>query len=144
MDLVEAGSQGLGLALAAGALLAAPGARGMAGTLLAIVATAAGAALFGASLATEDHPAWPGWLAGATAALLSYVALRDLAAAARRRAGAGGIALFVSLYAIALAGLALLGPLALVAPVALVATAWLFVSRRRRSSEKHAGLRSLR
>jgi hypothetical protein len=147
MDLLEAGCQGLGLALAAGALLGAPGLRGGAGTGLAIAAAVAGAILFGISLTPEDHPAWPGWLIGAPAGLLSYVAARDLAAAAQSRAGnggAGGVALFVVLYALGLAGLSLLGPLALVSILALVGTLALLAGRRRQAGEKHEGLRSLR
>ena len=63
MDLVEAACQGLGLALATGALAGAPGLRGSAGTALALVAAVAGAVLFGLSLDAEDHPMWPGWAA---------------------------------------------------------------------------------
>ena len=147
MDLLEAGCQGLGLALAAGALLGAPGLKGTGGTVLAFAAIVAGAALFGLSLDAEDHPAWPGWIAGAFAAALAYVTARDVAAAAQSRAGeegAGGIALFIALFAAVLAGLSLLGPVALVAIVALLATAWLFLTRRQAADEKYEGLRSLR
>ena len=146
MDLFLAGCQGLGLALAAGALLGAPGVRGNAGTVLAALAAVAGALLFGASLTPEDHPAWPGWIVGAPAALLSYLVARGVSRGARSRAGgsaAAGVVGFVAVYALVLAGLALL----VVAPVALLAlagTAALAVSRQRRAAEKHAGLRSLR
>ena len=147
MDLLEAGCQGLGLALAAGALLGAPGLRDTPGTALALIAAVAGAVLFGVSLTAEDHPAWPGFLIGAPAALLAYVTARDVAAAAQSRAGeggAGGIALFVALYALALAGLSLLGPVALISIVALIATLWLYATRRETAGEKYEGLRSLR
>ena len=147
MDLLEAGSQGLGLALAAGALLGAPGQSGNAGIALALIAAVAGAALFGVSLTPEDHPAWPGWIVGAPAALLAYVTARDVAASARTRAGGGagaGIAFYVAGAAFVLAGLALTGPVALVSILALVAIVWLFATRRRKAGEKHAGLRSLR
>ena len=147
MDLLEAGCQGLGLALAVGALLGAPGQTGNAGTALALIAAVAGAALFGASLTPEDHPAWPGWLIGAPAALLAYVTARDVAASARTRAGGGagaGIALYLGAAALVLAALALAGPVALASILALLAIVWLFATRRRKAAEKHAGLRSLR
>lgn len=147
MDLFEAGSQGLGLALAAGALFAAPGLTGTPGTVLALAAAVAGAALFGSSLTPEDHPAWPGWLIGAPAALLAYVTVRDIAASARTRAGDGagaGIALYVGAAAIVLAALSLAGPAAYVSIPALIAVLWLYATRRRKAAEKHAGLRSLR
>ena len=147
MDLLEAGCQGLGLALAAGALFGAPGQTGTAGRALAILAVIAGAALFGASLTAEDHPAWPGWIAGGLAGLLAYLTARDVAAAARNRTGGeggAGIALYIAAAALALAALALLGPAALVSLAVLLATLWLFATRRRKAGEKHAGLRSLR
>jgi hypothetical protein len=147
MDLLEAGCQGLGLALAAGALLGAFGVRGSTGTLLAVIAAGVGAVLFGMSLSAEDHPAWPGWIAGALAAEFAYMTARDVAAAVQSRAGeggAGGIALFIALVAIALAGLSLLGPVALVSIVALIATLWLYAARRSQEGEKYEGLRSLR
>jgi hypothetical protein len=147
MDLLEAGCQGLGLALAAGALLGAFGVKGGTGTFLAVVAAGVGAALFGMSLSAEDHPAWPGWIIGALAAEFSYMTARDVAAAAQTRAGeggAGGIALFIAVYAIVLAGLSLLGPVALISIVALIATLWLWATRRGQAAEKYEGLRSLR
>lgn len=147
MDLLEAGCQGLGLALAAGALLGAPGVKGGTGTFLAVLAAAVGATLFGLSLNAEDHPAWPGGVLGALAGVVSYMTARDVAAAARSRAGesgAGGVALFVALYALILAALSLLGPVALISIVALIATLWLRATRRSRAGEKFEGLRSLR
>ena len=147
MDLLEAGCQGLGLALAAGALCGAPGLRGTPGTALALIAAVAGAALYGVSLSAEDHPAWPGFLIGAPAALVAYMTARDVAVAAQSRAGeggAGGVALFIGLYALALAGLCLLGPVALISIVALLATVWLYATRRQAAAEKYEGLRSLR
>lgn len=147
MDLFIAGCQGLGLALAVGALLGAPGLTGSAGTALALVAMLAGAAVLGASLTPEDHPAWPGWVVGAPAALLAHVTARDVALAARTRGGEGvgaGIALYIGAAAVALAGLSLAGPAAIVSLPVLVATIWLFATRRRKAAAKHAGLRSLR
>jgi hypothetical protein len=147
MDLLEAGCQGLGLALAAGALLGAFGIRGSAGIVLAVLAAGAGAALFGASLSAEDHPAWPGWVMGALAGEFAFMTARDVAAAAQSRAGeggAGGIALFIALFAIALAGLSLLGPVALISLAALLATLWLWATRRSQAGQKYEGLRTLR
>lgn len=147
MDLFLAGCQGLGLALAGGALGGSLGVRDVPGTALALVAALAGATLYGVSLTPEDHPAWPGWVAGAPAALLSYVVVRDVALGARSRAGergAGGVSVFLGLYALALAGLSLLGPAAAVSLLAFAGTLWLYAGRRRKATEKHAGLRSLR
>ena len=147
MDLLEAGCQGLGLALAAGALLGAFGRRRNVGTALALVAAFSGAVFFGASLTPEDHPAWPGWLIGAPAGFLAYVTVRDIALAARSRGGeetGAGIALMLGAAALAVAGISLAGPAALVSLAALAATLWLFATRRRKASAKHAGLRSLR
>ena len=149
MDLVEAGAQGLALAVAAGALFGAAAARGNAGVALAAVAVVLGAFLYGMSLtdAPEDHPAWPGWLIGAPVAALAYFTLRDVATVAGRRAGeggAGGVAFLIGLAALALAGISLLGPAAFVGVVAFLAVVYLALARRRRSGEKHAGLRSLR
>ena len=54
--------------------------------------------------------------------MLAYCHARDVAVAAQSRAGeggAGGVALFIALFALALAGLSLLGPVALICVVAL-------------------------
>ena len=147
MDLLEAGCQGLGLALAAGALLGAFGVKGSTSTFLAVVAAGVGAVLFGLSLSAEDHPSWPGWVLGALAAEFSYMTARDIAVAAQARAGeggVGGVALFIALFAVVLAGLALLGPVALISIIALVAILWLWATRRGQAAEKYEGLRSLR
>lgn len=149
MDLFVAGCQGLGLALAvgalAGAVAGAAGLHGSSGVVLLAIALVTGAFLFGASLATEDHPAWPGWPVGAAAAALSFVVARDVCAGARARAGGSGagVAGLIGLYALCLAGISLT-PAAPAALLALVASGWLWLSRRRRASRKHAGLRSLR
>jgi hypothetical protein len=151
MDLFLATCQGLGLALAAGIVAGAiagtvpESARGL--TLVLLLAAVLGAALaFGASLESEDHPAWPGWPVGAALALLSFGVSRGVVAGAAGRAGASGspaaIAATVALVGLALAGLSLLLP-----PVSLVfggALAVLALRRRRRADEKYEGLRSLR
>jgi len=147
MDLAEAGAQGLALSVASGALFGAAGLRENPGVALAVVAAVLGAFLYGISLTPEDHPAWPGWVVGAPVAALAYFTLRDVATVAGARAGeggAGGVAFLIGLGALALAGISLIGPLAYIGLVALLATIYLAIARRRRSAEKHAGLRSLR
>jgi hypothetical protein len=153
MDLFLQGCQGLGLALAAGALAGA-----LAGTIgrgeygagmtpaLALLGVAGGALLFGWSLTEEDHPAWPGWLAGGAAALLAFFVIGGVVTGARARMGdrgsPGPLAGLVALAAVALAGLSLLiSPISLLAAVALL---WLAASRRRRAQRKYEGLRVLR
>jgi hypothetical protein len=143
MDLFLAACQGAGLALAAGSLAGAPGRRESIGTLLPVAAIVAGAVLFGVSLGSEDHPAWPGWPLGAALAAFAFVVVRDLAAAAAKRAEGGGfIGALIAFAALALAGLSiLLPPLGLVAIGALV---WLYAGQRRRAAQKYEGLRTLR
>jgi hypothetical protein len=147
MDLLEAGCQGLGLALAVGTILGAFGRTDQPALIGLLVAALTGAVVFGLSLTPEDHPAWPGWLIGAPAAVLAYATASDVAHSSGRRAGeggAGGVAFYIGAYAVVLAGLALLGPVALISIPALLATLWLFVGRRRTAGEKYEGLRSLR
>jgi hypothetical protein len=143
MDLFLAGCQGAGLALAAGAFAGASGRRGTVGTVLVLVAAIGGAALFGISLAAEDHPAWPGWPVGAALAWFAFLVTRDLAAGAAQRAEGGAfIGALIALAALALAGLSVLVP-----PVAILAfcgLVWLYLGQRRRVAQKYEGLRSLR
>jgi hypothetical protein len=147
METFEAGCQGLGLAIAAGTVLGPFRRRDQPFWIGAAVAAIVGAFLFGISLTPEDHPAWPGWLVGAPAAVLAFAVSSDIADAARARAGeggAGGIALYIVVVALALAGLSLLGPVALISILALLALLYLFATRRRAASQKYEGLRSLR
>jgi hypothetical protein len=143
MDLFVAGCQGVGLALATGAFAGASGRRGAIGFLLLAFAILAGAVLFGLSLSSEDHPAWPGWPVGALLAAFSYFVVRDVAEAAARRADGGGFtAALIALGALVLAGLSLLwGPLGLIGLAFLL---WLWAGRRRRAGQKYEGLRTLR
>jgi hypothetical protein len=143
MDLFEAACQGVGLAVAAGMLAGAPGKRDGLGYALLALAIVAGAILFGASLATEDHPAWPGWPVGGLIAAGIFFVVSDFAAGAAKRAEGGGvIAGTIALTALATAGLSLLfGPLGL---IALLASICLWVGRRRRAATKYEGLRTLR
>ena len=150
MDVFVEGCQGLGLALAVGAIAgsligATRGAQGL-NVALAIGAAVAGALLYGWSLTQADHPAWPGWPVGALFALFSLYVVSDFVTGARDRAAgeasASGLAAPALLAAIVLAGLSLLfGPIALLALAGLV---YLFFARRARAQRKHAGLRSLR
>ena len=143
MDLVLAACQGAGLALAAGAFAGAAGRRGTLGAVLLVASVIGGAALFGISLAAEDHPAWPGWPVGAALAAFAYVVVRGLAEAAAARAEGGGfVSALIALAALALAALSvILPPISIVAFLALV---WLALGRRRRSAQKYEGLRTLR
>lgn len=143
MDLFLAGCQGAGLALAAGAVAGASGRRGAVGLVLLVAGIAGGAALFGVSLAEEDHPAYPGWPVGALLAAFAFAVVRDLAEAAARRAGGGGFtAALIALGALALAGLSIL--LAPGALLGLLALLWLYLGRRSRAGRKYEGLRTLR
>jgi hypothetical protein len=150
MDLFVEGCQGLGLALAlgaiAGTLVGATAGDGPLNMVLGIGAAAGGALLFGWSLTEADHPAWPGWPAGALLGLFALATIGGVVAGARERAGeegsASALAAPLLLAALALGGLSLVfGPLALVALAALV---YLAVARRRRDQRKYEGLRVLR
>lgn len=157
MDLFIATCQGVGLALASGAVAGAvagaaaarrgAGAPGAVLALLVAVGLIGGAVLFGASLAAEDHPAWPGWPLGALVALLSFSVTSGVVRGASARSHAEGTSAgaqvgYVVLVAAILAALSLV-----VSPVALLvlaAVAWLAVARRRRATRKYEGLRVLR
>jgi hypothetical protein len=150
MDLFLAGCQGVGLALAAGGLAGSiagawPSAAA-ARTFMAAVAAVGGGLLFGASLATADHPAWPGWPVGALLSLFAYVVVASVVAGALGRQGEGGSAAAVAgtaaLVSLALAGLSLLVPP--ISLLALLALGWLALTRRRRAARKYEGLRVLR
>jgi hypothetical protein len=143
MDLFLAACQGIGLALAAGSFGGASGRRGVIGVLLAAAAAIGGAIMFGASLATADHPAWPGWPIGAVLGVLAFGIVNGVVAGAQaRHEGASSIGLIVALAALALALLSIwVEPVGL---VALLAMLWLGSARRRRAQRKYEGLRVLR
>jgi len=152
MDLFVEGCQGMGLALAVGAIGGTViGARRGEGNLtpaVAVLSAIGGALLFGWSLMEADHPAWPGWVAGAASALFAFVVVGGFVAGARRRSTDDGatsttaLALPVLLAGIVLAGLSLaFGPIALLALAALI---YLALARRRRAGRKYEGLRVLR
>lgn len=143
MDLYFAACQGLGLALAAGVFSGASAQRGPLGVLLLIAAMIGGGALFGWSLDQEDHPAWPGFVAGAAAAAFAYLVVRSFAEGAQARAKEGGYAgAMIAFVALVLAGISLLLP-----PVSMLAFAallWLSFARRQQADRKYEGLRTLR
>jgi hypothetical protein len=155
MDSFLATCQGIGLALAAGALGGAlAGAFGRSPAVRGVLLAAAviGAAiLFGASLTTADHPAWPGWPVGALIAPLGFAVARGVVEGASARAASGAegaegtpasIALTVAVVAVAIAALAtLLSPVSL---LVLAGFAWLAFARRRQAQRKYEGLRVLR
>lgn len=143
MDLFLAGCQGAGLALAAGIFSGASGRRGAVGALLLAAAAVGGGALFALSITAEDHPAWPGALAGALLAAFAFAVSRGVAEGARARQGDSGMSgVLIALAALVLAALSLFLPPAALA--ALAALAWLAIARRRSADRKHAGLRTLR
>ena len=143
MDLFEAACQGVGLAVAAGMVAGAPGKRDGIGYLMLALAAIGAAIFFGASLASEDHPAWPGWPVGALIAAGTFYVIADFAAGAAQRAEGGDvIAVAIVVAALAVAGLSLLfGPVGLVALAGIV---YLWLGRRRRAATKYEGLRTLR
>jgi hypothetical protein len=151
MSLFESVCQGIGLALAAGAILGAGGRTGALGGALFVLAEVAGAVVFALSLSGNDHTAWPGVIAGGLTAALGFVVSRAVAVGARARAatgegGAEGSAVAIG-GTIALAALAIAALATLVSPSALVflaAFGWLGAQQQRRAGRKYEGLRSLR
>jgi hypothetical protein len=139
------GCEGAGLALASGLVAGSlAGAGNPARRPLAVLAAAAGAALFAVALDSSGHRFWPGLLLGPLCAVLAYTLAASLVAGAARRrgAGAGTLAGFVALAGLVVAALALV-----VAPVSLAVLAAvivLVVARRGREGRKYEGLRVLR
>ncbi len=151
MDLLAL-CQGLGLAIAAGLVI---------GVVLPPVmpdwGSFAGAAPLGvlaclAALTGADEPLWPALPVGLLGAGLAAIVSRDVAAGATRREQSsieavrtqpppGLTALVVAAAVIAAALSVFVPPFSL---LALAVLAWLWLSRRRRSEEKHEGLRVLR
>jgi len=80
-------------------------------------------------------------LAGAVAAC---VVISDLVSGASRREGSGGAAIgfLIALAALVVVAISFLLPVLVL--LVIVALAWLGISRHRRNSRKHAGLRVLR
>jgi hypothetical protein len=150
VDLFLEGSQGVGLALAAGALAGALAGAARLGdgpaAVIALIGAIGGALLFGFSLSEADHPAWPGWPLGALLAGFAFWVLRGIIAGAAERAGnaesSALIAAAVGVSALVLAGLSLV--ISPVAIVALIGLGWLALGRRRLDQRKYEGLRVLR
>jgi len=159
MDPFFAICQGLGLALAAGLVIGV-----VLPPIMPTWGVVAGAAPLGvlacaAALSGADEPVWPAIPVGAAAAGFAAVVARDVASGAARREGtrepesardletqleqpSSSITAIVVLAAVAVALLSyVLPPVSLLALGALI---WLALSRRRRESRKHEGLRVLR
>jgi uncharacterized membrane protein YgdD (TMEM256/DUF423 family) len=142
------------LAMAAGAILLAlaerrVGAerfeRGPGRLVVAALALALGALLFGGSLARGHYAVWPGIVGGVLCAAVAIVATVPLLARVRGRLdrdAAGALTLYAEVIALALAVLSVLAP-----PVGLIGLGWLvwlLVAGRGREGQKYAGLRILR
>jgi hypothetical protein len=143
MDTFLAICQGIGLALAAGTFAGASGRRGVIGFLLAAAAAIAGGFLFGASLVSADHSAWPGRFAGVILGVFAFGVVNGVVAGAQaRHEGASSIGMIVAVLAVVLAAASIfIEPIGLVALVALL---WLGSARRRRAQRKYEGLRILK
>ena len=117
--------------------------------VVAAIALAFGAIMFGGALAHHHHPRWPtdwpGFPAGIACALLALVAMRPLFARARARLDPQA-ASAVTLYAEAIA--VLFAILSVVAPpvgvLGLAALCLILIAGRRQRGKKYAGLRILR
>ena len=117
--------------------------------VLAGIALALGATMFGGALAQHHHPRWPtdwpGFPAGIACALIALAAMRPLFTRARARLDPPAAAA-VSLYAEAIA--VVFAILSVVAPpvgvVGLAALCWMLIAGRRQQGKKYAGLRILR
>ena len=150
MDLFLVISQGVGLALACGIVVAALSVlllgRGPS-LLFALVAVLMGALVFAWSLADEDYASIPGLFAGAACALVGWAAATAFLGGVRQRLEArqvstAGLTFFAGAAAIVLAAIAfLLSPLSWLAFVFCV---WVLTERRKRAGEKYEGLRILR
>ncbi len=112
---------------------------------LAGLCVALGALEAAGSLADRGHSIAPGVVLGAAAAMLGFLASRDLFARVRRRLdaeAARALPVYAEGLALAGAGVSILFP-----PLALLVVGglgWLLLGSRRREGEKYAGLRILR
>jgi uncharacterized membrane protein YhaH (DUF805 family) len=123
----------------------APGERSPVQAVLALLAMALGAVMFGASLAEGGETEWPGIFAGMACAFIGFLAVALLFARARARLE-GGAAALLNVYAdvtsLVLAGLSILFP-----PLGFVVLAGfivLLVRAQRGGDAKYEGLRILR
>jgi hypothetical protein len=112
---------------------------------LAAVSVVLGALLAGGSMADRGNSVPLGLVLGAAAALLGFVAARNLFLRVRRRLddeAASALPVYAEGMALIAAGLSILfPPLAILVLAALI---WLLTGGRRREGEKYAGLRVLR
>jgi uncharacterized membrane protein YhaH (DUF805 family) len=113
--------------------------------VLAVIAMALGAVMFGASLSEGGETEWPGVIAGMLCAFLGFLAVAMLFARARARLE-GGAAALLNVYAdvtsLVLAGLSILFP-----PLGFVVLAGfivLLLRAQRGGDQKYEGLRILR
>jgi uncharacterized membrane protein YhaH (DUF805 family) len=123
----------------------APGERSPVQAILALLAMALGAVMFGASLAAGGETEWPGIFAGMACAFIGFLAVALLFARARARLE-GGAAALLNVYAdvtsLVLAGLSILFPP--LGYVVLVGFIVLLVRAQRGGDAKYEGLRILR
>ena len=143
MDVFLEICQGLGLGIAAGALVGAVGREGSAATALVVFAAVLGAAAGAVWATTGDDAVGAGAVGGVIGGALAAALVAGVVAGARRREGeAGGLGMLIVLAALTIAGLSIvLAPIALLPFAGLV---YLGIARRRRVQRKHAGLRILR
>jgi uncharacterized membrane protein YhaH (DUF805 family) len=113
--------------------------------MMAVIAMALGAVMFGASLAEGGQTEWPGVIAGMLCAFLGFAAVAMLFARARARLE-GGAAALLNVYAdvtsLVLAALTILFP-----PLGfavLIGFVVLLIRAGRGSAQKYEGLRILR
>jgi hypothetical protein len=134
----------LGIGIAIGMLAGTTGTRGSARGRMTLLAAVIGL-LAGFLLADSADLSGPlGALFCVLGATVACIVISDVVSGASRRegGGAGALGFLVSIAALVVAAVAVLLPvLTLLAVIALV---WLGVSRHRRASRKHAGLRVLR
>ena len=112
---------------------------------LAVACVVLGVLEASGSLADEGHSIIPGVVLGAGAAVLGFVAARNLFMRVRRRLdpeAASALPVYAEGAALAAAGLSILFPP--LAILVLAALGWLLLGGRRREGEKYAGLRILR
>jgi hypothetical protein len=123
----------------------APGERSQVTAILAVIAMALGAVMFGASLAEGGETEWPGVIAGMACAFLGFAAVAMLFHRARARLD-GGAAALLNVYA-DVTSLILAGATILFPPLGFVAIAGFLVllgRAQRGGDQKYEGLRILR
>lgn len=133
------------LAVAVAIVVAILAARFLPDYALWVAGLVIGGLLGAGTLADHGHSVVIGWVLGVLCAVLAAAATRDLFSRVRARLdakAAGALPLYAEGAALVLALAAVLAP-----PLSIVAIgflAWLLQGGRRRSGEKHAGLRVLR